>query len=139
MRATLPVNYAPPNPAGLCGQAWAYFATQAANGKPVVSKHLPTVAVETGFNLGNLKCELSRFNRYQSAKLAGALVAPTRGTRAVTLAAPVVQLGAVVAPATPQTLAALFFTPSAQVEVEVEAESVAPAQVVRKNNKRKTH
>lgn len=123
MRHLQPVDYLPPNPLGLCGKAWAYFAAEAEAGTPVVSKQLVTIAIRTGFNLGNLKCELSRYNRYQAAKLAGALVAPSaRGFRPVAApSAPVVQLGALVAPSAPQSLAALFFTPVAEVAPEVEA------------------
>lgn len=76
MRTHAPVNFLPPNPAGLCGQAWALFAKGAVANAPVVSAQLPAIAAATGFNLGNLKIELSRYNRYTAAAAAGTLVAP---------------------------------------------------------------
>jgi hypothetical protein len=44
---------------GLCMQAWAHFAS-----KPTVSKDLPALAEQGGYNLTNLRIELSRYNRF---------------------------------------------------------------------------
>lgn len=73
MRSYAQVTFNPPKAHTLCGQAWAYFAAKAEANTPVTSKQLPAIAAETGFNLGNLKIELSRYNRYTESKLGGTL------------------------------------------------------------------
>lgn len=83
MRTHAPVNFLPPNPLGLCGQAWTLFAKNAAANTPVVSAQLPAIAAATGFNLGNLKIELSRYNRYTNAVATNTLVAPPAKTSAL--------------------------------------------------------
>lgn len=87
MRTYAPVNYNPPKAATLCGQAWSYFASQAAAGTPVTSKMLATVAATNGWNIGNLKIELSRYNRYTASAANGTLAAPTARTATPTSAA----------------------------------------------------
>lgn len=57
----------PPRAGGLCAQAWEMFADGAEHqGSPVTSKQLPDLARVTGFNLTNLRIELSRYNRFMA-------------------------------------------------------------------------
>lgn len=57
----------PPRAGGLCAQAWELFSDGATQqGSPVTSKQLPDLALATGFNLTNLRIELSRYNRFMA-------------------------------------------------------------------------
>lgn len=50
---------------GICRMTWDLFDTAT---DKVTSKHLPVIAEKTGFNLTNLRIELSRYNRYHGKK-----------------------------------------------------------------------
>ncbi len=58
------VSFNAPRANSICGMTWDMFACAET---PVTSKHLPEIAEKTGFNLTNLRIELSRYNRFVAA------------------------------------------------------------------------
>lgn len=61
-KSTTTVAFKAPRAGGLCWCAWVHFAS-----KPTTSKDLPAMAEEHGYNLTNLRIELSRYNRFIAA------------------------------------------------------------------------